>query len=123
MVRIVSYAERHNAMGEVFYALILQSGIEMVKSNNTGRYYATAKQASVTSTFDEESCRRLVGSEIPGSIKRLPCDPREFTVPETGEVITITNRWEYVKEGETLEENLFAGEVTGMPDKREAVQI
>ena len=123
MVRIVNYAERHNAMGEAFYALILQSGIEMVKSNTTGRYYATAKQASVTSTFDEEACRRLVGSEIPGSIKKVPCEAHEFAVPETGEVITISSRWEYVKEGETLEENVFQGEVTGKPDKQVAVQF
>jgi hypothetical protein len=123
MVRIVSFAERHNALGEPFFALILQSGIEMVRSNTTGRYYATAKQASVTSTFDEETCRRLVGSEIPGSIRKTSCEPHEFTVPETGEVITITSRWEYVKEGETLEENVFQGEVAGMPDKRETVQF
>jgi hypothetical protein len=65
----------------------------------------------------------LVGNDIPGSIKHVSCDPREFTVPETGEVITISNRWEYVKEGETLEENIFDGEVAGKLEKREAFQF
>jgi hypothetical protein len=123
MVRIVNYAERHNALGEAFYALILQGGIEMVKSNTSGKFYATAKQASVTSTFDEETCRRLIGSELEGSIKKVACEPHQYAVPETGEVITISSRWEYVKEGETLEENVFHGEVAGMPDKREAFQL
>jgi len=123
MVRIVNYAERHNAMGETFYALILEGGVEMVKSNTTGRFYATAKQSSVTSTFDEETCRRLIGTEMPGSIKKVPCESHAYTVPETGEVVTISSRWEYVKEGETLEENVFQGEVTGMPAKRETVQF
>jgi hypothetical protein len=123
MVQIVNFVVRQNSRGEAFYALILQSGIEMVKSNTTGRYYATAKQASVTSTFEEEQCRRLIGTEIPGSIKRVACEPREFTVPETGEVITISNRWEYAKEGETLEENVFHGEVAGKPEKQVAVQF
>ncbi len=95
----------------------------MVKSNTTGRFYATAKQASVTSTFDEETCRRLIGSEMPGLIKKVPCEPHAYAVPETGEVVTISSRWEYVKEGETLEENVFQGEVTGAPAKRENFQF
>ncbi len=123
MVRIVNFAERHNALGQPFYALMLQGGVEMVKSNTTGRFYATAKQSSVTSTFDEETCRRLIGSEMPGSIKKVPCESHAYAVPETGEVVTITSRWEYVPEGETLEDTVFAGEVFGAPEKREKVQF
>lgn len=121
MVRITNYAERHNALGESFYALILQGGIEMVKSNTTGKFYATAKQASVTSTFDEETCKALIGSEMPGSIRKVPCTPFEYVVPETGEITTISSRWEYTQEGETLEENIFAGEVIGIPEKQVAM--
>lgn len=121
MVRITNYAERHNALGETFFALILQGGIEMVKSNTTGKFYATAKEASVTSTFDEETCKRLIGSEMTGSIRKVPCTPFEYVVPETGEITTITSRWEYVPEGETLEDTVFAGEVIGAPEKREVL--
>jgi hypothetical protein len=68
MVRVTNYAERENSAGEKFYSLILQGkGIEMVKSKETGRFYATSKQASVTSTFDEETCKSLIGEEITGS--------------------------------------------------------
>jgi hypothetical protein len=68
MVKIIDYKARKNSEGEEFFALILQGGLELVKSQETGRYYATAKTASVTSTFDRETCESLIGSEMPGSI-------------------------------------------------------
>jgi hypothetical protein len=43
MVTISGYAERESADGKKFYALILQGGIEMVLSEETGRYYATCQ--------------------------------------------------------------------------------
>jgi hypothetical protein len=68
MVKIIDFKKRSNSKGEDFFALILQGGLELVKSQETGRYYATAKTASVTSTFDRETCESLIGSEMPGSI-------------------------------------------------------
>ena len=103
MVQIVGYAERVSSLGEKFFALILQGSLEMVKSKETGNYYATAKKASVGSTFTEETCKELVGQEIPGSIQRMPCEPYEFTNPGTGEVLLLDHRWVYQKEGETID--------------------
>jgi hypothetical protein len=65
----------------------------------------------------------LIGSELPGSIRKVPCEAQVYVVPETGEAITISTRWEYVREGETLEENVFAGEVIGIPEKMEALSF
>ena len=88
MVTISGYNERINKEGKPFYALTVQGGLEMVLSEETGRYYATAKQASVTSTFDEKTCQGLVGTKLPGKISRVKCDPFEYTIRETGEIIT-----------------------------------
>ena len=104
MVRIIDYKVRMNADEELFYALILQGGIELVKSKETGLYYATAKRASITSTFDEETCKSLVGQELDGTIQKMECEPFEFINEETGEVISLDYRWVYVKEGETVVE-------------------
>ena len=104
MVQIVDYAERTSSLGEKFFALILQGSLEMVKSKETGSYYATAKKASVASTFTEETCNVIMGQEIPGSIQRIPCEPYEFTVPGTGEVLVLEHRWIYLKEGETIDQ-------------------
>jgi hypothetical protein len=109
MVRIIGYKERASADGEKFYVLELQGGLEIVKSKQTGRHYATAKTATMTSTFNEDVCKRLVGQEIKGSIKRIDCEPYEYTVKETGEVITLASRWEYLDEASTLGEIVFEG--------------
>jgi len=107
MVRVIDYAKRANKAGETFYSLILQGGVELILSQETGRYYASAKRASITSTFDEQTCKSLIGSELPGSIQKIKCEEYEFIQPETGEVMTLNHRWQYSKEGETIEEVVF----------------
>src|SRR5665811_1536340 len=102
MVKIVDFIKRQNKEGKEFNALILQRGIELVKSHETGRFYATAKKASITSTFDDAMCQSLIGTQIPGSVQRVLCEPYEFTVKDTGEVLTLTHRWLYLKEGEAI---------------------
>lgn len=114
-VRIIDFKKRQSKDGNEFNALIIQGGIEMVKSRQTGRYYATSKKASVTSTFDNETCMELIGSKIPGSVQKVECDPYEITIKETGEVITLNHRWLYLPEGETLKEKILADSEVEMP--------
>lgn len=109
MVKIIDYKQRTNSEGEEFFALILQGGLELVKSKETGRYYATGKTTSITSTFTEDVCKSLIGQEITGSIRKVECDPYEYTIKETGEIVTLEHRWEYFKEGESTEEIVFEG--------------
>ena len=113
MVKIIDFKSRTNSEGEEFFALILQGGLELVKSQETGRYYATGKTTSITSTFTEEVCQGLIGTEIPGSIQKLECEPYEYTIKETGEVVMLEHRWEYQKEGDTMEEIVFEGKPVG----------
>jgi hypothetical protein len=115
MVTIVDFVKRQNREGKEFNALILQGGIELVKSKETGKFYATSKKASITSTFDDATCQSLIGQQIPGSVQRVESEPYEFTNKETGEVLTINHRWVYLKEGETIEERVIAPEKVSMP--------
>ena len=115
MVKIVDVVKRQNKEGKEFNALILQSGLEIVKSKETGNYYATSKNASISSTFDDAACQNLIGKEIPGSVQRLECEPYAFTNKDTGEVLTLTHRWVYLKEGETIEEKVIADSKVAMP--------
>jgi hypothetical protein len=98
MVRIINYKERQKEDGTLFFVLELQGGIEMVKSKETGNFYATAKRAFIPSTFDEQVCTGLIGTEMPGSIIKEDCEPFEYVVKETGEEITLSHRWVYVAE-------------------------
>lgn len=115
MVTIVDFVKRTNKEGKEFNALILQSGIELVKSRETQRWYATSKRASITSTFDDATCKNLIGQQIPGSVQRVESEPYEFTNKETGEVLTLTHRWIFLKEGETMEEKVIADSKVAMP--------
>ena len=115
MVTICDYVKRQNKEGKEFNALILQSGIELVKSQETQRWYATAKKASITSTFDDATCQSLIGTKIPGSVHRVLCEPYDFTVKETGEVVSLTHRWAYLNEGEIMAEQVVASEKVAMP--------
>lgn len=98
MVRIINYEKRETKEGNEFFVLLIQGGIEMVRSQETGKFYVTAKKATFSSTFDEATCQSLIGQELPGSIAKVACAPYDYTIKETGEVITISHRFEYVEE-------------------------
>jgi hypothetical protein len=113
MVTIIDYALRTKSDGSVFFSLILQGGIEMVKSKQTERYYATLKKASITCTFDEATCKASIGEKFPGSIQKQSCAPYSFVVKETGEILELNYRWAYLPEGASLEEAVFEGVIEG----------
>lgn len=111
MVTITDYALRKNAEGEEFFALILQGGIEMVKSKATNKFYATSKRCSIPSTFDEQTCKAIIGQQLPGVIRKVECESYQITVPETGEILQLNYRWEYASDTEKAEEAVFEGKV------------
>ena len=115
MVKIIGFVRRLNKDGIEFNALLLESGFELVKSKGSGCYYATSKRASITSTFDDATCQGLIGMQIPGSVQRVETEPYEFTVKDSGEVLTLSHRWVYMKEGETIEEKVIADSKVAMP--------
>jgi hypothetical protein len=70
----------------------------MVKSQKTERFYATARKVTIPSTFNEETCKSLIGTEMPGRIVKVETEPYEYTLKETGEVIELSHRYEYQPE-------------------------
>ncbi len=47
MVTVSGYAVRQNQEGESFVVLILQGDLEMLQSQQTGNFYATAKKLKI----------------------------------------------------------------------------
>lgn len=104
MVKIVNYVSRTADDGRTFFVLTIQNGIEMVKSQKTGAYYATARKASIPSTFDEETCKALIGTDMPGKVIKQQCKPYEYIIKDTGEAIELSHRYVYVPEEENSSE-------------------
>lgn len=98
MVRIVNYQKRQTEEGKEFFTLELQGGIEMVKSQQTGKFYVTARKASIPSTFDEQTCIALIGTELPGKVQKVACEPYDYVIKETGETLTLSHKYEYMEE-------------------------
>jgi len=110
-VTIVDFESRKNREGEHFFALILTGETSFVKSLTTGNYYVTKTRASIPTTLDEHECENLIGKEIPGKIERVACEAYKYTHEETGEVIEISHRFVYLKEGDTVEDIIHEGKV------------
>jgi hypothetical protein len=109
MVTVIDYSIRKNKGGEPFCSLILHGGIVMVKSKESGKYYATIQKCSIPSTFDEQTCKSLIGEKIPGTVQKQTCESYEFADKETGEVIELSHRWVYLPENASMEEAIFEG--------------
>jgi hypothetical protein len=105
MVTIVNYKRFEKENGDEFYCLVVQGGIEVVKSKQTGKTYFTAKTVNVPTTFDEQSCSSLIGTKINGVVKRVEAEAYDYVVPETGEVIELTHRYEYLSEEDNIIES------------------
>jgi len=95
MITIINYREVDREDGSTFFVLELQGALELVQSSETGNFYATSKKASITSTFDEATCKALVGTEMPGSIAKVEVESFNYIVKDTGEEITLSHRWVY----------------------------
>jgi phosphomevalonate kinase len=106
MVTVKEIKKAENSNGEEFYGLIVQSGAIPVKSKKTGKIYFTAKTAFVSTTFDEKTASSLIGMEFEGTIKKVETDPYEYIIEQTGEVIQLSHRWEYVDPALEMEEQL-----------------
>ena len=103
MVRISNYIKRTTEEGKSFFVLELQGGVEVVKSRETGKLYMTARKASMSCTFDELTCQSLIGTELPGSVKKVECEAYEYTIKDTGEVITLSYRFDYVEQEDAIQ--------------------
>jgi len=97
MVTIVKAHQRTGERGS-FMSLELLGEIEIIQSQSTGRFFATAKRCFITSTFSPEVAEGLVGSKLPGNIVRIKADPYEYTIPESGEKILLAHKYDYQPE-------------------------
>ena len=109
MVTVTGYKTRLNSEKEEFIVLELTGSLEIVQSQNTGKWYCTVRRCSIPSTFDEEIAKLMVGSRIEGEIVRVPCEDYEYTVKRTGEVVSLAYTYSFMPPG--AKEHVGHGEV------------
>ena len=95
MVTVASYAVRETKDGRSFICLDLQGGLEIVQSQQTGKFYATTKRCSLPCTFKEDTAKLLVGTQMKGEIVKRETEPYEFTNKSTGETMMLDYTYEY----------------------------
>lgn len=98
MVTIIDLKTIITEEGKAISMLVVQGGLEPLVSNKTGRIYLTMRKANISTTFDEATCKSLIGTELPGNVQKVACEPYEYTVKETGEIITLNYNWQYIDE-------------------------
>jgi hypothetical protein len=107
MVTVINYEKRTNAKGIDFFVLQLQGEVEMIRAVDSGKFYAHARKATITTTLDELSCRGLIGKQFPGEIKKVECEEYSYTIPGSTDTITLTHSYQYVAENATMEETIL----------------
>lgn len=95
MVKVKHYHVRQGNDGEKYISLELEGDVSFVQSQNSGRFYATTKRCFMYAAMDEATAKSLVGTQMPGTIERVTCDPYDYTIPETGEVKSLSYTYEY----------------------------
>ena len=112
MVNVIAFQKRKSLEGREYFAIQLQSDeIEFSISETTGRHYATLKRCWMNTTFDEATCKMMIGKQLPGMIFKEECEPYSYVNEETGEEVTINFRNTFIPieseerkiVGETLE--------------------
>jgi hypothetical protein len=108
MVTISSYEKRQGTDAKEFFLLMLQGDIEVVFSQTTGMPYATVRKASLPTTFDELTCKNLVGRQLPGNIVKMLVDDYEYVIPGTKEKIVLGYTYVYApEESKSMEATVF----------------
>jgi hypothetical protein len=107
MVTVIGWQKRQKENGESFNVLNLQGGIELIKSLKTGKFYATARKTNLVCTFNDDVCESLVKKELPGTIEKMECEPYEYQIPSSGEVVTLNYNYVFNPEANSVEEHVF----------------
>lgn len=98
MVKVISVKVSVNNEGKQFISLKLQGAVEAMQSLETGKFYLTARTCYVSTTFSLLESEGLIGLEIPGNVERVSAEPYQYTIKETGEVISLSHRYEFIPE-------------------------
>lgn len=77
-VLVTDYFERNNSKGETFFVIQVSGGNEFITSKDTGKVYLSSKKATIPTSFSQQQCEAILGSEFTGQILKEQCEPYSF---------------------------------------------
>lgn len=101
MVTVTNYQTRVRKDGTTFQVLELTGGVELVQSQETGKFYATVRKTTIPCTFSEQIAQGLLGTQMSGDVVRVQVDAYDFKNPKSGEIIKLQHSYAYSPEGST----------------------
>lgn len=108
MVTVIDFKKRELENGKEFYVLVVQGEVETVRSSTSRNVYLTTKKATIPATFDEATCKSLIGKQLNGDIKRQECEEYTYKEESTGEMFKLSHRNVYVdNELDLIEEQVI----------------
>ncbi len=110
MVTVINFKKRKNSKDEDFNTLELQGEVELIQAVDTGKFYAHARKASITSTLDDATCKALIGTKFPGLIKKVDCEGYNYKVPGTNDTIVLNHQYQYIAVDVRAEQAVFSGD-------------
>ncbi len=99
MVTVTAFHEVVKKDKTTFISLELSGGLEILQSQNTGKFYATVRKSRIPSTFDANMAQMMIGQQLEGSIERVIVDPYEYVNKTSGEVIMLQHSYAYRPKG------------------------
>ena len=99
MVTETNYTSRQRKDGTTFQVLEISGSVELIQSQETGKFYATVRKTTIPCTFDENIAKGLVGTQMKGDVVRVQVDPYDFVNPKSGEIIKLQHSYAYSPEG------------------------
>lgn len=94
MLTVKNYYFSQGLEGKPYINFELVGDIEIFQSNS-GKFYADIKKCKMPTRLDEATAKLMIGRQISGTIVKRECAAYDYAIPGTGEVVTLTHRYEY----------------------------
>jgi hypothetical protein len=99
MVTITNCIERQKSDGSNFTVLEISSGIEVIQSSTSGKFYISSKRTTLPCTFSFQFAQSLIGTQMPGNVVRIQVPAYDYINPRTNETMKLQHAFSYQPEG------------------------
>ena len=104
MVTIIDVVKTLKRDGSNMISIVVQGDPESAVSNTSGRVYMTARKTRIPCTFTYEAAKAMVGQTMPGTIRRIECEPYSMVIPGTGKKVKLNHTYVYDPNPVSVEE-------------------